>query len=85
MIFQGNYLLVEIMSGQQENNWPTWKLALAISVPVAVGGVLYYQYVHKKKGSPPQQPYPTSGIVSTESTAQKSEKTPIDLLSEVRK
>lgn len=65
------------MSGQQESNWPTWKLALAISVPVAVGGVLYYQYVHKKKGTPPsQQPFPTSGVVTREDNTQKESKDP---------
>lgn len=63
------------MSGQQDANWPTWKLALAISVPVAVGGVLYYQYIYKKKRPSPsgsQHPYPTSGVISAEGDTRKA-------------
>ncbi|XP_077968022.1 mitochondrial import receptor subunit TOM70-like [Styela clava] len=41
----------------QSDSWPAWKIALALGIPVAVGGVGYY--IYKKKfsdTSPPSKP-----------------------------
>lgn len=42
------------MSAQQESNWPSWKIALAVGVPIAVGGVGYYLY--QKSNRPIKDP-----------------------------